>query len=82
MAGIIYVISPWDFLPDFIPLLGWIDDIFILIGTLLLFLGLSPAAIIKNISGQKKSRNSEEEKTNTIDGEFRVVDEDSDNQKS
>lgn len=24
---LIYVLSPIDFLPDFIPLLGWIDDI-------------------------------------------------------
>ena len=67
-------------MPDFIPLLGWIDDIFILIGTLLLFLGLSPAAIIKNISGQKKSGESydDEKNTNTIDGEFRIVDDESD----
>jgi len=25
-AGLVYVISPADFLPDFIPLAGWLDD--------------------------------------------------------
>lgn len=80
LAGIIYVLSPWDFLPDMIPLLGWIDDIFILIGTLLVFLGLSPTAILKNISNQKhKNPSGASESEHTIDGEFRIVEEDDEN---
>jgi uncharacterized membrane protein YkvA (DUF1232 family) len=74
LAGVIYVLSPLDFLPDVIPVLGWIDDILILVGTLLVFLGLSPISILKNTSDPKKDptrRNSES--TNTIDGEFRIV---------
>ncbi len=82
IAGIVYVLSPWDFLPDLIPLLGWIDDIFILIGSLLLFLGLSPAAILRNISGQKDNQdNPGYDKDNTIDGDFRIVDDESEKQE-
>ena len=86
LAGIIYVISPWDFLPDFIPLLGWIDDIFILIGSLLLFIGLSPGAILKNITNPQNKRSNTSSKTSetekTIDGEFRIVDDEDEHDQS
>lgn len=29
---IIYVISPIDVIPDIIPIIGWIDDLIVLIG--------------------------------------------------
>ena len=38
-AGIIYFISPFDFLPDFIPFLGFTDDVSII---LFIFSSLSP----------------------------------------
>ena len=30
LLGLIYVISPWDLLPDFMVLRGWIDDLVVL----------------------------------------------------
>ncbi len=30
VAGLIYFISPIDFIPDFIPVLGYLDDIFVI----------------------------------------------------
>lgn len=30
ILGLLYVLSPYDLLPDFIPLRGWIDDVFVL----------------------------------------------------
>lgn len=35
--ALIYIISPYDFVSDFVPVLGWIDDAFIL-GLLIYFL--------------------------------------------
>ena len=29
IIGVIYIISPIDLLPDFIPIIGWTDDIFV-----------------------------------------------------
>ena len=28
LALFIYIVSPIDFVPDFIPIVGWIDDVF------------------------------------------------------
>ncbi|HOI76876.1 MAG TPA: DUF1232 domain-containing protein [Methanofastidiosum sp.] len=31
ILNLIYIISPIDFIPDFIPVIGWIDDIIALL---------------------------------------------------
>jgi len=31
ILGLAYILSPLDFIPDFIPILGWSDDAFVLI---------------------------------------------------
>ncbi len=45
-AGLVYLLSPWDLLPDFvIPGLGQLDDLLILYGTCRFFLSLVPEEI-------------------------------------
>ena len=31
LLGVIYILSPYDLIPDFIPVRGWIDDLIVLI---------------------------------------------------
>ncbi len=45
-AALAYVVSPLDFLPDFIPIIGQLDDIGILVLGLKLFLRLCPADVV------------------------------------
>ena len=30
--GVLYLIFPFDFLPDLMPILGWIDDLLVILG--------------------------------------------------
>ena len=41
IISVLYIISPLDMLPDFIPILGWADDMGAVIVAILSFLGLS-----------------------------------------
>lgn len=45
LAGL-YVLSPLDAVPDFLPLLGQIDDLSLILVSLALFLRLCPAAAV------------------------------------
>jgi uncharacterized membrane protein YkvA (DUF1232 family) len=46
VAGIAYVIFPLDFIPDIVPVLGQIDDLGIIIGSMWLFVDLIPKSIV------------------------------------
>lgn len=48
LAGIAvaYALSPVDLIPDFIPLLGWLDDVLILPGLVALILKLIPPDVM------------------------------------
>ena len=47
VAAALYLVSPLDLIPDFLPLLGQLDDLAVLWGSLRLFRSLAPPALIE-----------------------------------
>lgn len=47
VAAALYLISPLDLIPDFLPALGQMDDLAVLLGSLRLFRSLVPPALIE-----------------------------------
>lgn len=76
LLAIGYAILPWDFLPDLIPFIGWIDDIAILIVATLIFLGLGSSSTAFSSAQNTDGKNKEKQKGQVFDGEYRVIDDD------
>ena len=68
--ALIYVISPIDILPDFIPVMGRVDDIIAIIAGIMILLKLAP----KKVVNQHKKDNQ-----TIIDGEYREEDQENQN---
>ena len=71
-----YLIFPVDLLPDFIPVLGQLDDLAILALGIKLFIELSPKDIVREYRGNASSTSSPVEPNgnkDTIDADYRVV---------
>lgn len=47
VAAIVYVISPLDFIPDFFPFIGQVDDIYVVALTLLRLINRSDAGVVR-----------------------------------
>jgi uncharacterized membrane protein YkvA (DUF1232 family) len=46
VLAVVYTVSPLDFVPDFLPVLGQLDDVSLLIAALALFTRLAPSAVV------------------------------------
>tara|TARA_B100000470_G_scaffold119474_1_gene92158 strand:- start:1371 stop:1691 length:321 start_codon:yes stop_codon:yes gene_type:complete len=68
--ALIYVISPIDILPDFIPVMGRVDDIIAVVAGIMILLKLAP----KKVVNQHKKDNQ-----TIIDGEYREEDQEDQN---
>ncbi len=44
VGAILYILMPFDAIPDVAPVVGWLDDLMFLVGALGLLLGASPKA--------------------------------------
>ena len=75
--AILYVLLPFDFLPDFIPLLGWIDDIAVVVISILTFLFYASSAKLSG-RGNEEDHHTEAEsrKGKVVNGEYRLIDDD------
>ncbi len=74
-GGIIYMLSPFDIIPDFLIGLGWLDDILAIVATTTLFLLSIPSDILReHLRGGRSQPPSND--GNVIDGTARVVNDD------
>ncbi|PKB61251.1 MAG: hypothetical protein BZY79_04720 [SAR202 cluster bacterium Casp-Chloro-G4] len=71
-AALIYLISPFDLVPDIVPISGWIDDIVVTLVAAALFLMMVPRDVLMEHVGRASSKRSKNGKV--IDGEYRIVD--------
>ncbi len=78
IGALAYVIFPFDFIPDFAPIIGQLDDVGIFLGSLWLFVELCPPDVVKEHwddlaavtvkgSWQEVKTGALPEKTETID---------------
>ena len=74
-GGLVYIFSPIDFMPDIIPILGWLDDIIAAAVTLLLFLLSIPSDVLREHLGGGRTPPPGQD-GNVIDGSARLVDDD------
>lgn len=82
LATAVYILSPFDLVPDIIPLHGWIDDVLALLLSSVMFLGMVPGEVMwehlrglnsptpPNPRAGKPSRDGGD----VIDGDYRRVD--------
>ena len=47
VLSLVYLISPVDFIPDFIPVIGELDDLVVLLGAAKLFIYLCPREVVQ-----------------------------------
>ena len=77
ILAVLYVVSPFDFLPDFIPMIGWADDLIVLILAIFAFIGLSSKNNLHNSSKDDQPHKNKPSKI--FDGKYRVIKDDEKN---
>ena len=73
----VYLLSPIDFMPDVLPLIGQIDDIAVLFGGVMLFIQMCPPDVVDEhraaLAGEVKAPESGGHVGETVDAEYRVI---------
>ena len=73
----LYVLSPVDFMPDVLPLIGQIDDIAVLFGGMMLFIQMCPPDVVEEhraaLAGETRTSQPRGQTGETVDAEYRVI---------
>ncbi|MDA1258371.1 MAG: DUF1232 domain-containing protein [Chloroflexi bacterium] len=73
----VYVISPLDVLPDIIPVVGWVDDLIVAGGLIMLFFVLAPyGVVLEHLRGTGTTEETGRSIADPIDATYRFTDED------
>ncbi len=78
--GLAYVILPFDIVPDMLPILGFLDDIIILVGTIIIFMIFGPLRKLSDAMKNSKTKENRQKETDIVEGEYRIIDEPTDSQ--
>ena len=79
VIAVVYLLLPWDFIPDLMPLIGWIDDIVVVILSIGIFFVFGPLSILTRNIGQNHDLDNEQPVNGkVVEGKYRVVDDDGD----
>ena len=77
-AALAYIVLPFDLVPDFLPILGRIDDLLALLLAVVLFIALAPREVVAEHltgSGSQQSGPRPNDRP-VIDGKYRISDDD------
>lgn len=81
-AALVYLVSPIDPLPDFLPILGHVDDLIVAVVALAIFLAMAPREVVlEHFRGRRADDDpvgpgAGASRANVIEGDYRYVEED------
>ena len=76
-AAIIYLILPFDLVPDIVPISGLLGDLLVLIVSIGLFVTIVPREVLSEHLGRTgRSGGASKPQGKIIDGDYRVIDDD------
>ena len=78
--GLAYVILPFDIIPDMLPILGFLDDIIILVGSIIIFMIFGPLKKLSDTIKNSNMKENRQKETDVVEGEYRIIDEPTDSQ--
>ncbi len=74
-VAIAYLILPFDLVPDVVPVLGRIDDLVVLVGSMIMFFRMIPRDVLaEHLTGGAR-RDPPRDDDSVIEGSYRIVDE-------
>ena len=79
ILAVIYLLSPIDFLPDILPILGRIADLLILLVSITTLLGMTPENLLSRSQGKPKK---EDGRGRVIDADYKFTDDSNETKKT